>query len=142
MTAQHPHRPHTFQDLEVQECLSLLGSRAVGRVAFNTTDGIQVLPVNHVLHEGDVYFRTTPYAAIVQRLQHSQEVSFQVDDFDEFLRAGWSVLVTGAAEPLDAHEAWMTLPSAEHPDPWAAGSRTVTVRIHPHRITGRRVLPG
>jgi nitroimidazol reductase NimA-like FMN-containing flavoprotein (pyridoxamine 5'-phosphate oxidase superfamily) len=142
MTAQNPHRPHTFQELDVPECLSLLGSHAVGRVAFTTTEGIQVLPVNHVLHNGDVYFRTSPYAAIIERLQHSQEVSFEVDDFDEYLRAGWSVLIVGVAEPIDPHEALVSLPSTEHPEPWAAGSRTLTVRIHPHRITGRRVLPG
>jgi nitroimidazol reductase NimA-like FMN-containing flavoprotein (pyridoxamine 5'-phosphate oxidase superfamily) len=142
MTIHGSRRPNTFRELDVQECLSLLASRSVGRVAFMGDDGILVFPVNHVLHEGAIYFRTSPYAALVERLRHTDRMSFQVDDFDEYLRAGWSVLVVGTAEVVEPHEALVSLPSTEHPEPWAAGTRTATVRIRPSRITGRRVLPG
>jgi nitroimidazol reductase NimA-like FMN-containing flavoprotein (pyridoxamine 5'-phosphate oxidase superfamily) len=117
-------------------------SRSAGRVAFNTEDGVLVLPVNHVLHDGDVYFRTSSYGAIAEGLRRHEQLTFQIDDVDEFLRAGWSVLVIGPAEVVDPHEALVSLDSTEHPEPWAAGSRPLTVRIRPHHITGRRVLPG
>jgi nitroimidazol reductase NimA-like FMN-containing flavoprotein (pyridoxamine 5'-phosphate oxidase superfamily) len=142
MTTQGSRKPHTFQEIDESECLDLLTSSAVGRVAFNGEDGILVFPVNHVLHDGDIYFRTTPYGSLADRLRHDHRVSFQIDDVDDFFQAGWSVLVVGTAELVDPHEALVSLESTEHPDPWAAGSRSLTVRIKPHRITGRRVLPG
>ena len=142
MTSEASRRPHTFQTLDETECMTLLTSMAVGRVAFESKDGIVVYPVNHVVHDGHIYFRTSPYGDIVESLQHRPRVSFQVDDHDEFLRAGWSVLAMGYAELVDPHEALVSLPSTEHPEPWAAGTRSVTVRITPNRVTGRRVLPG
>jgi uncharacterized protein len=142
MTMQGSRKPHTFQDIDPEECLSLLTSRSAGRVAFNSEDGIMVLPVNHVVHDGDVYFRTSAYGVIAEALRHHEQLTFQIDDHDEFLRAGWSVLVIGPAEVVDPHEALVSLDSTEHPEPWAAGSRTLTVRIQPRHISGRRVLPG
>lgn len=141
MTSQTPRRAASFQTIDTDECMTLLESREVGRVAFSGEDGILVFPVNHVVHEGHIYFRTSPYALIVEKLQRGGRVSFQVDDVEEFLRAGWSVLVMGTAELVDPHDALQTLPSTHHPDPWAGGSRSVTVRIRPSRVTGRRVLP-
>ncbi len=141
MTSQIPRRAHTFQALEVDECTRLLGCMLVGRVAFADDDGIVVYPVNHVLHDGALYFRTSPHARIVSRLQRDRQISFQVDEVDEFLRAGWSVLVRGHAELVDADEVADVLPSIDHPEPWAGGARTVTVRITPVHVSGRRVLP-
>ena len=58
--------------------------------------------------------------------------------FDEFVLAGWSVLVRGRAELLE----WDQLPDQDHrPEPWAAGSRNVYVVITAEKVTGRRVLP-
>ena len=141
MTNQAPRKDGTFQTIDAAECMTLLASTAVGRVAFDSGDGIAVYPVNHVVHDGQVYFRTSPYAAIVSALLHTGRASFEVDEVDEFLRSGWSVLVQGTAELVDPHEALVSLPSTEHPEPWAAGTRTVTVKITPHQISGRRVLP-
>ena len=42
------------QELDRSECLELLGSRTVGRVALSTGGGLTILPVNHVVHEGSV----------------------------------------------------------------------------------------
>jgi hypothetical protein len=141
MSSQTPRRAATFQTIDADECMTLLEGHQIGRIAFPGEDGILVFPVNHVVHGGDIYFRTSPYALVVEKLQHGGKVSFEVDDVDEYLRAGWSVLVMGSADLLDPHEALETLPATGHPDPWAGGARTVTVRIRPSRITGRRVLP-
>src|SRR5262245_54549918 len=117
MTNQIPRRAHTFQPLDEAECMQLLHTRAVGRIAFDADDGIQVYPVNHVVYDGNVYFRVSPYSRIVKQLQHSSQVSYQVDDFDEFLRAGWSVLLLGTGELVDVHEAMQVLPSTDFPEP-------------------------
>ena len=143
MTFEQADRPgaYTFHDIPEQECWSLLESRHVGRVAFEGDDGLMVFPVNHAVHESMVYFRTSAYASIVTRLRRDDRASFQIDDLDEYLRAGWCVLVVGTAELLDPGES-DALPSFENPEPWASGVRTVMVRIKPRRVTGRRVLAG
>ena len=64
--------------------------------------------------------------------------SFQVDEFDDFNQAGWSVLVRGIARYVGPEE----LPKyvSDLPTPWPAGERSTYVRITPTAITGRRLL--
>jgi hypothetical protein len=52
---------------------------------------------------------------------------------------GWSVLLRGHATWCDIDE----LPpyESEHPVPWAAGDRTVAIRIQASEITGRILRP-
>jgi hypothetical protein len=40
-------------------CRELLASRHEGRSAWTPPDGLQMLPVSHALHEGEVAFRTS-----------------------------------------------------------------------------------
>jgi nitroimidazol reductase NimA-like FMN-containing flavoprotein (pyridoxamine 5'-phosphate oxidase superfamily) len=139
---EHHHGPKTFQEIGEEECRSLLAGHVVGRVAFADDEGVQVFPVNHVVHDGFIYFRTSPYSSLANHLRTDQRLSFEVDDFDEYYQAGWSVLVVGAAESVDVHESIESIPAFAQPDAWAAGNRPLLVRIRPQRVTGRRVLPG
>ncbi len=126
-----------MQYLGDNECLRLLEASQIGRIAYNDEEGPIVLPVNHRMDGSYVLFRTSPKTALGQHLDHAR-VSFQVDGFDEFNRAGWSVLVRGTAEYVSSEE----LPKyvSDLPDPWPAGERTAYVRIRPSAITGRRLL--
>jgi hypothetical protein len=57
---------------------------------------------------------------------------------DEYTQTGWSVLVRGSAAYVDPTD----LPADEdRPHTWAEGQRTLHVRITPHNIAGRRLLP-
>jgi nitroimidazol reductase NimA-like FMN-containing flavoprotein (pyridoxamine 5'-phosphate oxidase superfamily) len=127
----------TLHELTRPECLELLRSVQVGRIAFHTEDGPVVFPVNHVMDDADVLFRTNPASLLGRRLLDGP-VAFEVDHVDAYNQSGWSVLVQGRAsyaEPdsLPRHE-------SERPVPWPAGVRTAYVRIHPTEITGRRLL--
>lgn len=119
------------------ECIRLLGAVQTGRVAYNHPDGPVVVPVNHVMHGADILFRTSPDTALGQHLV-AGPVSFQVDDVDAFNQSGWSVLVHGTASYAD--EADLPEYLSERPVPWAAGDRTVYIRIRPTLVTGRRLL--
>ena len=139
MTTQ-PRKVHgRFEELTEVECRDLMGVKSVGRIGFVAQDGPAILPVNYVVHEGDIVFRTAPYNVVAGSVR-GQRVAFEVDELDDFLQAGWSVLVVGQADFVEDED---ELPPdrSERPEPWAEGSRPLYVRVTAARITGRRVLP-
>lgn len=120
------------------ECLDLLRVKRIGRVAYDD-NGPVVVPVNYVMYGEDVLFRTSPHTALGRGMAGTQ-AAFQIDDFDEFNQAGWSVLVRGRSSYVEYDD----LPAyeSERPVPWVDGNRPLYVRIRPISITGRRLLPG
>lgn len=128
-----------LQELERSECLELLASKQVGRVAWCGGSGPQVLPVNYTVVDCGILFRTSPYSQIEKSLYETR-AAFQVDEIDDFLEAGWSVLVVGSpsyvSDPSDTPQNLK-----DRPEPWAPGVRNLYIRIEPESITGRRVHP-
>ena len=127
--------PSHVREIPIEECLELLASRPVGRVAYVISGGPVVVPVNHVLDGEDIIFRTSPHTDLGRQMIRGR-VAFEVDDFDEFNQSGWSVLVQGSAEYDDSDTVW----PVDRPQPWAEGTRILVVRIRSHLITGRRLL--
>ncbi|GAA2220183.1 hypothetical protein GCM10009850_121990 [Nonomuraea monospora] len=128
--------------LETEECLRLVGPGGIGRVAFSGSHGPTVLPVNYRLHDGDVVFRTARGGAMDEDLRSGLEgvdigIAFQVDRIDEVRRAGWSVLIRGAAHHVPDEE--VAKVSDAGVTPWAGGERHLYVRVIPQQITGRRI---
>jgi hypothetical protein len=129
---------YRFRELTTAECLMLLESRRVGRVAWCEGDAPQALPVNYVVDNGRILFRTSPYSTIA-KVASGRRVAFEVDDIDEFVETGWSVLVVGRAQAVDAPGDIPTS-NADRPAPWAPGARNLYIRIQPETVTGRRVV--
>src|SRR6478735_72357 len=114
------------------ECLE---STSVGRIAFCSIRGPVVLPVNHAMIGGETVVRVTPAGQTSRYLRDygpGADLTFEVDDFDETTKCGWSVLVTGSAR---AGEPESMLGATDRPVPWPAGSYWEYVRIHPNRVT-------
>ena len=129
--------PSHLKELDKAECLELLASHQVGRVAYCDDLGPVVLPVNYVVDLDTVLLRVAPHSTLARNLR-SAPASFEIDDFDDFNQSGWSVLVRGDAAYVDIAE----LPDEDsRPIPWAEGERTFHIRITPHDITGRRLSP-
>lgn len=124
-----------LRDMDHDECVRLLKTQRVGRIAFTDDSGPDVLPVNYVMDGDDVLFATTGYGAIA-RAATGARVAFEVDEIDDYNEGGWSVVIRGRA----ARESPFDLPE-ERPHPWADGSRTYTVRIKADTISGRRLIP-
>lgn len=124
--------------LDENECLRLLAAEEVGRLAIIHATTPAIFPVNYVLDEGTIVFRT----GVGTKLEHGQRsgVCFEIDAFDRSTRSGWSVVVTGRLEEITAFES-QALAAAKDLliDPWAGGARSHWMQVVPGRITGRRV---
>ena len=134
--------PDTAPDpgLEVlaeDECRRLLAEHHLGRLAIGDFGGPMIFPVNYVVDEDMVVFRTDPGSKLDTAAER-ELVAFEVDAADEATRTGWSVVVHGAlAEVTDPGdlERLRALPLY----PWAPGEKTRYVRVRPASVTGRRI---
>ncbi len=127
------------EELDEEECCELLGVQSVGRVAFAGADGPMILPINYVYDSGVIVFRTAPYNVMAVSLRNVP-VAFEIDEIDDYLQAGWSVLVQGTASYVDEVQDALT-DLSRRPEPWVEGTRPLYIRIVPRVITGRRVHP-
>jgi nitroimidazol reductase NimA-like FMN-containing flavoprotein (pyridoxamine 5'-phosphate oxidase superfamily) len=126
----------TFGPLTRSECIHLLETHSLGRLAWQAADSQQVRPINYLFRSGAVYFRTSPQG-ILSELIRPADVAMEVDDLDHDKRTGWSVIVHGPARavaaPVEVIEQWET----DDLVPWAPGIRDLFIQITPSRITGR-----
>ena len=126
------------QELDVDTCLELLGQRKVGRLGFVDDSGHPVvLPVNYLLDRGSVLIRTGEGSKLATAVRKAP-VAFEVDEVDDDLRIGWSVLVKGIADEL-----WES-PELDRArglplEPIAPGDRRHYLLILSSAITGRRI---
>jgi uncharacterized protein len=133
---QPDHADHgTLHDLEPSQCWELAASRPVGRLAWQGSAGPSVVPVNFVVDGRSVRVRTAAYSALA-RESDDGPVAFEVDDFDEDARCGWSVLMRGHARV--EYDGWA---GGDEPDVWPAGPRALRLRVEVEEITGRRIVP-
>lgn len=124
--------------LDVEECMDLLTTVPLGRVAMIDGGQIAVLPVNHVVMDGRVCFRTAPGAKLdAGIMQHV--VTFEADDYDEEAETGWSVVIKGRADLVtDPGELDELRDSGIRP--WSNPTfRTNWVTLHANDVSGRRI---
>lgn len=127
--------------LSVEECMELLTTVPLGRVAMIDGGEIAVLPVNHVVVDGRVCFRTASGAKLdAGIMQHV--ATFEADDYDEEAETGWSVVVKGRVDLVtDPDELERLHDSGVRP--WTnPGFRTNWVTLHATDVTGRRLTGG
>jgi nitroimidazol reductase NimA-like FMN-containing flavoprotein (pyridoxamine 5'-phosphate oxidase superfamily) len=122
--------------LSERQCRELLQSSDLARVAWQTADGPQILPVTYVCHSDVLVFRTSPYGPLSDLIRPT-DVALEVDELDQQRRSGWSVVVQGRAAAVDEPAEMVHLWSVAGLAPWAPGVRNVFIRITPRRISGR-----
>jgi len=129
--------PPIVTKLVPAECRRLIAAGGIGRIAFGTTSGPVVLPVNFAVLAGTIVIRTSEGTAIDGHAD--EQVAFEVDHIDEALSQGWSVLVRGHAHHV-THPAEIEIVRRDATIwPWPGGDRDVYVRITPVTITGRQI---
>jgi uncharacterized protein len=131
----HPSEPRLVE-LPTEECWELLAAASVGRIAWTTTEGPVVVPVNFAVDGHSIHVRTAGFSSLVQKAD-AERVAFQVDRIDEELHTGWSVLARGPAEVLYGAAAQ----AGPQVTPWPHGPRSALVVIDVELISGRRLEP-
>lgn len=123
--------------LEPDECWQLLQRAVIGRMAIAAAGEVDIFPVNFLVDEGTILFRTAEGTKLVE-VVISGQVAFEADGLDPAAGEAWSVVVKGAAEVLDTFDE--IYHAQELPlYPWNAPDRKQRyVRIRPEKITGRR----
>jgi transcriptional regulator with XRE-family HTH domain len=129
--------PPVVTKLMPAECRRLIAAGGIGRIAFGTTSGPVVLPVNFAVVAGTIVVRTGEGTAIGGHAD--EQVAFEVDHIDEALSQGWSVLVRGRAHRVTHPGELQIVRRDAAICPWPGGDRDVYVRISPDTISGRRI---
>ena len=127
-----------LEPLSDQECIDLLRTGAVGRVAVIQHGYPVVLPVNYRLVETTgppwLALRTRPGNVLDQR---SAPVAFEIDSIELTSHRGWSVLVRGTLHHVNPDSG--DFRDRFDPQPWLLDDRDAWLIIEPFSITGRRL---
>jgi nitroimidazol reductase NimA-like FMN-containing flavoprotein (pyridoxamine 5'-phosphate oxidase superfamily) len=122
--------------LEEQACWERLRRTSVGRLAVDNAGQPDIFPINFVVDDKTIVFRTKPGTKLAASVL-LQRVAFEIDGYEPQLGQAWSVVVKGRArmiermqERYDAED----LPLF----PWVAFPKPEFVRIVPQEVTGRR----
>lgn len=80
--------------LDEPECLRLLGTTAIGRVAYTEAALPAIRPVSYTLRDGAVVIPTNADSPLALALRGAV-VAFEADSYDPAARTGWSVTIVG-----------------------------------------------
>jgi hypothetical protein len=139
--APGPGRPAARPNLDAlsrAEAQRLLATGGVGRLVFHAVErGPVAIPVNYRLLDGDIVFRTASDTSLAAAVGQDP-VSFEVDQIDQAMSQGWSVLVTGRLERIEDPAEFRRL-IERSAKPWAGEDRKVMLRVVVSDISGRRI---
>jgi nitroimidazol reductase NimA-like FMN-containing flavoprotein (pyridoxamine 5'-phosphate oxidase superfamily) len=128
---------NAVERLSADQCLELLSSHDLGRIALVIGDQPEIFPVNYAVDRSIVVFRVAP--GTKPSLTTKGRIAFEVDELDSRAGIAWSVVVKGRVRDVTTSK-----------DPFTAFLRTAGVRsappgdhplwmaIYPSEISGRR----
>jgi nitroimidazol reductase NimA-like FMN-containing flavoprotein (pyridoxamine 5'-phosphate oxidase superfamily) len=125
-----------LEKLSRAECRLLLPSAPVGRLAVPTPHFPTLEPVSFAVVEGELVVAVRAGSA-GEALAADTVVTFEADVVDHAGRQGWSVVVSGPVEDLDADVAELVRPLLA---PWPAADTDRLLLIRSDRISGQRVV--
>jgi uncharacterized protein len=126
---------HESTEISEDQCWDFLRSQSTGRFGFLHKGRVMILPVNYLVHQQAIFFRTSAHGTISDAVPH-QSVSFQVDGSRQDLSEGWSVLASGRSSRVEDPELLTYLWGRIMPEPWAGGERNLFIRLEPETLTG------
>jgi len=121
--------------LNESACWALLREAPVGRLAIVVNQRPEIFPVNFVVDQATIVFRT----AEGTKLEGSagRDVAFEVDGYEPENGEAWSVVVKGPAREIK--QMYEALDALELPlFPWHAAPKPRIMRIEPDVVSGRR----
>jgi hypothetical protein len=131
-----------IQNLPPAECLRLLASQELGRLAVVTDEGARVFPLHYALDADAIAITATwrdPNAIVA--IAPPNEVEFEVAHIDPEDGTGWAVVTDGIARLMtDAVDTVSELTPTLPPPSWPDRPETEWLRILLTRIVGVRVV--
>lgn len=125
------------EELSESACWRLLSSATIGRLAVHDGAEIDIFPINFLVGDDAVYFRSAPGSKL-ERLAEQGDVAFEADG-----REGpriWSVVLRGTATRLD-DDAEIARSGIQELRTAHEEGKYNYVRIAPRTISGRRFTP-
>jgi nitroimidazol reductase NimA-like FMN-containing flavoprotein (pyridoxamine 5'-phosphate oxidase superfamily) len=119
--------------LDDAECWRLLEAASLGRLAVRRDAAIDVFPVNFLVHDKGIYFRSAPGSKLID-LTRFPDVAFEIDG--QHARHLWSVVVHGRAARLGS-DAEIEASHINTLAGWHPGEKFNYVRIEPETVSGR-----
>ena len=120
-----------------EECLHLLATHALGRLAVVSDGHPLVFPVNYALDGESIVFRTDVGTKLFATVSE-HDVAFEIDGADTLYHTGWSVLVVGTGTEVTDPGEQARLTHLRR-GPWCPGPKSHWIRIRPREVTGRRI---
>ena len=134
-----PRRAATSRHLTVAECVDRLFGASVGRVAFNTPLGLQVLPVSIRATGTSLMLDTTPQSSLSQLAEMGGEVTLEVDETLADSGQAWSVLMRGPIVKLDPRGRERREAMSQQVEAWPGETCTQALEFTPRSYSGRLV---
>jgi nitroimidazol reductase NimA-like FMN-containing flavoprotein (pyridoxamine 5'-phosphate oxidase superfamily) len=134
-----PRRVRSSRYLTVAECVDRLSGASIGRVAFNTPLGLQVLPVSICATGTSLMLDTTPQSSLSQLAQLGGEVTLEVDETLADSGQAWSVLMRGPIVKLNARGRQRREAMSRQVEAWPGAACSEALEFTPRSYTGRLV---
>jgi hypothetical protein len=125
--------------LSPSECLQLLASCSVGRVAFSRDALPTIVPVNYCLLDHDIVFAIETNRNML-RVMHDNVVAFEVDSIDSTTHLGWSIEVVGIARQITEGDSTWCRAGQLHLHPWVGHRPNHLIGLATDHVTGRSVI--
>jgi nucleotide-binding universal stress UspA family protein/nitroimidazol reductase NimA-like FMN-containing flavoprotein (pyridoxamine 5'-phosphate oxidase superfamily) len=123
------------EELSAATCWEVLTSSRVGRLAVCSSGSPRIFPINFVVDEHTIVFRTAPGTKLAG--VRNSSVAFEVDDYDADTGQATSVIIAGTATEITDADEWdraLELPLF----PWHVAPKGHFVRVTPDTVSGRR----
>ncbi len=130
--------PATVEELGPDQCWQLLAGAEVGRLAVAAAGEVDIFPMNFVVDERTLVFRTAEGTKLVE-VVISGRVAFEADGYHPEQGEAWSVVAKGYAELLERSDDVFRAQSLPL-FPWSAAPKERFFRLVVTSLTGRRFL--
>ena len=130
---------HGSEVLSRTECLRLLASQSIGRVAVSHNALPAILAVNYRLL-GEELVIATGAGSQASTLMEGNVIAFEADDIGRTSGAGWSVQVVGIGRRLDPGETAALGVADVDLRPWIGSHGIQLIRLPTDRASGCRVI--
>jgi uncharacterized protein len=120
--------------IPVEECWALLERAAIGRLAVQAPDGVDIYPVNIAVDHRRIVFRTNIGAKVLD-LTIRPRVAIEIDGWTD--ARAWSVVIRGLASTPELMGDLRHLNGLELIT-WSPTKKTVYVEVTPDSVEGRR----